>query len=115
MPASVTWSGRGELSDPPLGGDGAALDLGRGPTFGDRAVCTLAAIQRDHERLLDGAQQMCVGLGRFGGAPVPGDDMVDGGDDQSTLLVEVGAVDEGFGRGCGGDRYMGGVEPASTS
>ena len=57
----------------------AALDNRRRPALFDSAGSSLTAIDDSDKRCWDALQKLFIRVGGFAFAPVPGDDVVDGG------------------------------------
>ena len=77
-----------------LGVDEAALDLGARPACFDCAGGALAAVDDGDQGCGDAFEEVLVVAGGFVGAPVPGDDVVQGGGNNETSACGVGAVKE---------------------
>mgnify|MGYP001552725027 FL=1 len=74
--------------------DEAALDFGARPACLDRAGCALATVDHSDQGRGDAFAQLLVVAGGFACAPVPGDDVVQGGGHNETSAGGVGAVEE---------------------
>ena len=72
--------------------DEAALDFCGRPALSNRAKCSLAAVDDSNQWCFDAFEQSLVVAGGFVFAPVPGNDVIDGGSDDQTAAGGVGAV-----------------------
>lgn len=88
------WAGGGVPAHHALGVDQAALDLGVRPAAFDRAGSTLATVDHGDKWRGDAFTQLLVVAGGFVCAPMPGDDVVQGGSHNQASAGGVGAVEE---------------------